>query len=119
MLNIFNIAMGFFCLFIASLADAKAVEHATKVWLNGRVNPEHIVRVFVYYIVSITPFLYSIRFFGYATVVTPSLQVLVWFLSTIVFIAILDKSIFNWGTANQTLALLISLALATLFYRLN
>lgn len=115
--NTINIILGIFCLLIASLADARAVAHATEAWKNDQIQVGHIIRVFAYYLVSIIPFLYSIRFFGYAVTVSPSIQVLLWFLSTVVFIAILDRSFLSWGGLNQVLGLMLIVGMAVLVYR--
>ena len=117
MMNIINIALGIFCLLIASLADAKAVAHATEAWKYDHVQVGHVIKVFSYYIVSILPFLYSIRFFGYAMTVSPSIQVLIWFLSTVVFIAILDRSFLGWGLVNQVIGLILVVGMSILVYR--
>jgi hypothetical protein len=117
MMNAVHIALGIFCLLVASLADARAVAHATQSWHSDQIQIGHVIKVFAYYLVSIVPFLYSIRFFGYAVTVSPSIQVLIWFLSTVVFIAILDKSFFGWGIVNQIIGLALVIGMATLVYR--
>lgn len=119
MSTILNITLGIFCLLIASLADARAVAHATEAWKHDQIQMNHVIRVFAYYLVSIVPFLYSIRFFGYAVTVSPSIQVLLWFLSTVVFIAIIDRTFFSWGGLNQVLGLLLVVGMAVLVYRIH
>lgn len=117
MMNIIHIGLGIFCLLVASLADAKAVAYATEVWKYDHIQIDRVIRVFVYYLVSIIPFLYSIRFFGYAMTVSPSIQVLIWFLSTVVFIAILDRSFLGWGLVNQVIGLILVVGMSILVYR--
>ncbi len=117
MLAIFHIGFGIFCLLIASLADAHAVNYATKVWISGKFQLGNILRVFSYYLVSIIPFVYSIKFFSYELSISPSIQVLVWFLSTVLFISIIDKSFFGWNRIDQLLGILLVIGLSVLAYR--
>ena len=114
MLRIFHVSAAIFCLLVASLADAHAVNYATKVWLNDKIQVTNIVKVFAYYVVSIVPFLYSIRFFNYAISVNASLQILIWFLSTVLFVSIIDRSFFGWHMVDQLLGIVLVIGLGYL-----
>lgn len=114
-----NIVTGVIFLLIAALADARAINHATKSWdVNQLVHMEFFLTA-VYFLCSIAPFVYSIKFFQRAGISSQTLQSLLWFATTVIFISILDRTILAWSRLDQIIALLSVLSLGTLIYRVS
>lgn len=114
-----NLTIGIFFLLIAAIADARAIYHATRCWRSGQlVNAEFWLTV-MFFLASIAPFVYSIKFFQKEGITSQTLQSLLWFATTVIFISVLDKSILNWARLDQIMSLIIALSLGILIYRVS
>jgi hypothetical protein len=112
-----SLVVGVMLLMTASLADAKAVSHAVRSWHMSKMQHVHVLSTFLFFALSVTPFVYSIRYFGMAGIISRQVQALIWFLGTILFVAILDGSFFSWKRVDQIVAGLVVAGMAWLTYR--
>ena len=114
-----HLITGLVFLLIASLADAKAVYYAVRNWSGGKLQYMNVGMTFLFFTVSVLPFIYSVKFFGNAGILSRPIQSLIWFMGTICFVAVLDGTFFEWKKIDQLVALLIVIGMTWLVVRVN
>ncbi len=98
----------------SGLADSYGFVHAARVWNGGRLIPGELGRSSVGFALGITIYWIVIRFLEQLGVHSVAIQTVGWFGATLVGVAVVTGEFRDWGTANQIIALGVTLGIGWL-----
>jgi hypothetical protein len=100
-------------------ADAKGFVYASAVWETGRFAPAMALKAAAFFMAGIPPYLLALYFLRRQGVVVAELQVMVWFVVTIVGVAVMNGRFFSWGMTDRMVAGLVLAGMLWLMVRVG
>jgi hypothetical protein len=104
---------------VSGLADARAFVHAARIWKEGPLQWAELGRSLLFFAIGITFFLITVRFLMTLGVRTATLQTMVWFLTTIVGVAMIGGDFQRWAWVDQAVAVVVAGGLVWLMTRVG
>lgn len=91
------------CLFtvISASSDAYAFVHAAEIWRDGRVVWPELMRSTLGFAVGVAGYFMAVRFLGELGVRAAEVQTLLWFVVTIVGVAVASGEFARWGPVDR------------------
>ena len=106
-----------FLLLIAGTADAKAFLHASRVWQNGNLVSEELIKSSLSFLCSISMYIFTLKYVQKAGIVSAELQVIIWLSITLIGVGIMSGKFFQWERLDQLIAVLIVVGIGFLMIR--
>jgi hypothetical protein len=103
----------------SGLADSRAFLHASQTWHNDHLNALELGRSLLFFAVGILLYILSLKFLRYLGVHSATIQTCLWFLATLVGLAILSGEFLRWQRLDQAIALGVAGGLAWLIVRVE
>lgn len=102
---------------ISGIGDAQGFVHGAAVWNNGKVVWVEVLKSTLGFIAGITPYWLSIKFLNADGITSPEIITLLWFVITIVGVAITSGKFFQWQRVDQIIGIGILVGVTWLLFR--
>jgi hypothetical protein len=90
---------------LSGIGDSQGFLHAARVWHDGTLMWEEVVKSALGFAFGIVMYWIAIRYFQESGVTMPETQTIVWFAITIVGVAALSGAFVRWRIADQLIAI--------------
>jgi hypothetical protein len=102
---------------LSGLADSFGFFYASRIWQHGSLSAPDLVRSAMGWVVGITLYVLSLRYFAVLGVSSAEIQTLVWFAMTLIGVVALSGQFFKWPLLEQSVAVSVIVALGWLLVR--
>jgi hypothetical protein len=102
---------------ISGIADAQGFIHAATIWQEGKVHWSELGKSALGFGVGLGMYWISLKYMRELGIVTPEIQTLIWFVVTIVGVAVVSGRAFQWPVADQTVAVAVLAGICWLLFR--
>jgi hypothetical protein len=92
---------------ISGLADSQGFVHASAIWRDEGVSWASLARSSIGFVVGMSSYWMSIRFMNRVGLATTDLQYLVWFLITLIGVAVATGSVRRWTSADVVVGVMV------------
>lgn len=89
---------------ITGVCDAFGFVHASRTWKGGQFSPREAILAVSLFLVGIVVYIALIRNLQRLGITSPEIQTLGWFATTVIGIAIIERSIVGWATTDKVMA---------------
>ena len=103
----------------SGLADARAFLYAAQTWPNDQLSLAVLGKSLLFFAVGILLYVLSLRFLRTLGVHSATIQTSLWFLATLVGLALLSGEFVKWQRLDQAVAIVAAAALAWLVVRVE
>ena len=103
----------------SGLADSRAFLFAAKTWENDRLNYLLLGKSLLFFGFGILLYILSLKFLRYLGVHSATIQTSLWFMATLIGLAILSGDFLKWQRLDQTVAVLVAAGLTWLVVRVE
>lgn len=114
-----SLAIIVFLTVITGFADARGFMHASAMWDGGTFVPATAVRAIAYFVVGIPAYMATLYFLRRHGLVVAELQVMVWFLITVVGVALMSGRFFTWNMVDRLVAGVVVIGMIWLVARVG
>ena len=104
---------------VSGTFDAIGFTYAARIWQENHLQWKALVHSAVGFATGIAIYWFTIRYFWELGVVSPELQTLIWFGTTLVGVAILSGRFLQWHSSDQFVAVLVLAGIAWLLVRVE
>jgi len=104
---------------VSGACDAMGFTYAAKIWQDNHLQWKTLLHSACGFASGIALYWFTIRYFGELGVVSPELQTLIWFGTTLVGVAMLSGRFLYWRSLDQGVALLVLVGIAWLLVRVE
>ncbi len=102
---------------VSGVADARGFIHASRMWRGDDLAWAEFGRSALGFVVGIGAYWLSLRYMQRLEIVSPTVQTTVWFVVTIVGVALASGQFVRWPTGDQFVAAGVVVGLGWLLYR--
>lgn len=102
---------------LSGLADSFGFFYASRIWQQGTLSVPDLGRAAAGWVVGITLYVLSLRYFAAVGVGAAEIQTLIWFAMTIIGVVALSGQFFKWPHLEQGVAVGVIVALGWLLVR--
>lgn len=102
---------------ICGAADALGFVHASRIWQGGQFQVRDALMSAAFFQLGVFMYWIALRTLGDWGVVSTEAQTLVWFVTTIIGVAILSGQFMRWQAVDQCIAIVVMLGMAWLLSR--
>jgi hypothetical protein len=102
---------------LSGLGDAQGFLHAARMWQAGRLVAAELGRSAAGFAVGIGAYWICVRYLQRVGVEAPETQTLVWFVTTLLGVALVSGDLFRWRALDQAVAALVCLGIGWLLFR--
>ena len=102
---------------LSGLGDSMGFIHAAKIWRNGELVWEELLKSAFGFCFGIAMYWIVIRFLQQLGIVSAETQTIFWFGATIIGVAIISRKFFVWETLDQVVAVFVFLGIGWLLFR--
>lgn len=102
---------------ITGLADSQGFVHAAKVWEKGHFISPEAIKSAVAIIIGLVSYWLLIKFMQQYGIFSAEIQILIWFVVTIIGVALFSGKIFQWTVLDQAIALITLFGIGALIIR--
>ena len=103
----------------SGLADSRAFLHAAQTWHNDQLSLPELGKSLLFFAFGILLYILSLKFLRYLGVHSATIQTSLWFLATMVGLAILSGEFLRWQRLDQAIALGVAAGLTWLIVRVE
>ncbi len=103
----------------SGLADSRAFLYAAQTWPNDRLDLAQLGKALLCFALGILLYVLSLKFLRYLGVHSATIQTSLWFLATLVGLAILSGEFLKWQRLDQAIALIVATGLTWLVVRVE
>jgi len=103
----------------SGLADSRAFLYAAQTWPNDQLNLVMLLKALLFFAFGILLYVLSLKFLCYLGVHSATIQTSLWFLATIVGLAILSGEFLKWQRLDQAIAIAVAAGLTWLVVRIE
>ena len=89
---------------ITGICDAYGFVHSSRTWKDGQFSPREAILAVSLFLVGILVYIALIRNLQRLGITSPEIQTLGWFATTVIGIAIIERSIVGWATTDKAMA---------------
>ncbi len=104
---------------LSGLGDSQAFLHSARIWSNGKLIGKEIGFASFGFLVGAIMYWIAIKFMQDIQINAPELQTLLWFIITIIGVAIFSGKFLEWDNINKIISVIVLLCLCILIYREN
>ena len=101
---------------ISAIGDSQGFLHASRLWQEGKLIPLEILKSGVGFLTGIITYWILIYFLQKMGVVSAEIQALLWFVLTIIGVAVVSKEFLEWKRTDQLIAFLVITGISWLLY---
>jgi hypothetical protein len=102
---------------ISGLADAQGFIHASNVWLNGKLIWAEVIQSALGFGIGIVAYWMCIRFLQDFSIISPEIQTVGWFTTTIIGVAMFSGKFLHWQIVDQMVGMAVLLGVVWLLAR--
>lgn len=102
---------------LSGICDAQGFVQASRIWTDGRLHPEAVVRSGAGFAAGICIYWVCLRHLDALGVRAPEVQTLMWFGTTLIGVALISGAFLTWRRADQLVAFAVLLGIAWLMVR--
>jgi len=102
---------------ISGLADAQGFIHASNVWLNGKLIWAEVIKSALGFGSGIVAYWICIRFLQGFRIISPEIQTVGWFTTTIIGVAMFSGKFLHWQIVDQMVGMAVLLGVVWLLAR--
>lgn len=117
--RIFLIIIIIACIILSGVGDSQFFYHASFTWNHGKLYLPELIKSAIGGLVGLILYWFSVRFLEQAGISSPEIQTLLWFVTTILGIAILSNRFFHWSHIDQFVGIIVLLGIAWLLVRVG
>jgi hypothetical protein len=103
----------------SGLADSRAFLHAAQTWPNDHLSLTELGKALLFFAIGILLYVLSLKFLRYLGVHSATIQTSLWFLATLVGLAIMSGEFLRWQRFDQALAVAVAAGLTWLVVRVE
>ena len=104
---------------VSGTFDAMGFTYAARIWQENHWQRKALVQSAFGFATGITIYWFTIRYFWELGVVSPELQTLIWFGTTLIGVALLSGRFLHWRSLDQVIAMLVLIGIAWLLVRVE
>lgn len=102
---------------ITGVCDAYGFVHASRAWRDGNFVAREAILAVSLFMVGILTYIAVIRNLHNLGITSPEIQTLGWFATTIIGIAVIERSIFSWAYSDKAMAVVAIISVGWLVVR--
>jgi len=102
---------------ISGLADAQGFIHASNVWLNGKLIWAEVIKSALGFGIGMVAYWMCIRFLQDFSIISPEIQTVGWFTTTIIGVAMFSGKFLHWQIVDQMVGMAVLLGVVWLLAR--
>jgi len=103
----------------SGLADSRAFLLAAQTWHDDRLDLLLLARSLLFFAIGILLYVLSLKFLRYLGVHSATIQTSLWFMATIVGLALVSGEFVKWHRVDQAIAILVAAGLTWLVVRVE
>ncbi|HZF17942.1 MAG TPA: hypothetical protein VE046_18595 [Steroidobacteraceae bacterium] len=103
----------------SGLADSRAFLFAAQTWHDDRLNLQLLGKSLLFFAIGILLYVLSLKFLRYLGVHSATIQTSLWFMATIVGLAVISGEFVRWHRLDQAIALVVAAGLTWLVVRVE
>jgi hypothetical protein len=103
----------------SGLADSRAFLYAAQTWQDDRLDFLLLGKALLFFAFGILLYILSLKFLRYLGVHSATIQTSLWFLATIVGLAIISGEFLKWQWLDQAIAIVVAAGLTWLVVRVE
>src|SRR5882672_338145 len=103
----------------SGLADSRAFLLAAKTWENDRLNYLLLGKSLLFFGFGILLYILSLKFLRYLGVHSATIQTSLWFMATLIGLAVISGEFVRWHRLDQAIALVVAAGLTWLVVRVE
>jgi hypothetical protein len=104
-------------LIVSGLADGRGFFHASRLWNDGHLQGDELVRSALWFSWGICNYWISLYWARKLGIASPLVQTLLWFTATVVGVAVASRELGSWATVDKAVALGVAAGLGVLLVR--
>jgi hypothetical protein len=101
----------------SGLCDAFGFVHASRVWKHGHFALHNAVVALSLFLLGALTYIFVIKYLDRLGVTSTEIQTLGWFATTVVGIAVIERSIFGWTLTDKAMLILAAFSVGWLVVR--
>ncbi len=103
----------------SGLADSRAFLFAAQTWHDDRLNLLLLGKALVFFAIGILLYVLSLKFLRYLGVYSATIQTSLWFMATIIGLALISGEFVRWQRLDQAVAIVVAAGLTWLVVRVE
>ena len=103
----------------SGFADSRAFLYAAQTWPNDQLNLTTLGKSLLYFAIGILLYVLSLKYLRALGVHSATIQTSLWFLATIVGLALLSGEFLKWQRLDQAIAVIVAAGLTWLVVRVE
>ena len=103
----------------SGLADSRAFLYAAQTWPNDQLSLAMLAKALLFFAFGILLYVLSLKFLRYLGVHSATIQTSLWFLATLLGLAILSGEFLKWQRLDQAIAIVVAAGLTWLVVRIE
>jgi hypothetical protein len=103
----------------SGLADSRAFLYAAQTWPNDQLSLVMLAKALLFFAFGILLYVLSLKFLRYLGVHSATIQTSLWFLATLLGLAILSGEFLKWQRLDQAIAIVVAAGLTWLVVRIE
>ena len=103
----------------SGLADSRAFLYAAQTWPNDQLSVLVLGKALLFFAFGILLYVLSLKFLRYLGVHSATIQTSVWFLATLVGLAVMSGEFVKWQRIDQAIAIIVTAGLTWLVIRVE
>jgi len=104
-------------LVISGVCDSLGFTYAARIWHDNLIQWRELARSACGFAAGITIYWFTIRYFSELGVGSAELQMLIWFSTTLIGVAVLNGRFLHWPSSDQAVAMLVLIGITWLLIR--
>jgi hypothetical protein len=102
---------------LSGLADAQGFVHASTTWVNGQIIWAEGLKSLLAFGIGAICYLLAANFLKQAGIVLPEIQTIIWFVVTIIGVAVISGRFLHWHLVDQLVGIAVLCGIAWLLVR--
>ena len=103
----------------SGVADSRAFLYAAQTWQDDRLSLPLLGKSLLFFAIGILLYIVSLKFLRYLGVHSATIQTSLWFMATIIGLAIISGEFVKWQRLDQAIAILVAVGLTWLVVRVE
>jgi hypothetical protein len=112
-----NVAIILVLTLLSGISDSHGFIHASRMWRDGTLDSRELLQSAVWFSVGIVLFWFSVKYMNQVWDLSAEVKTLLWFVATIVGVAAVNGTFFQWKPADQVVGLGVLSGVAWLLWR--
>jgi len=113
----FNLIIIIIVTLIAAIGDSLGFVYAAQVWKAGKLIWKELAKSAIGFWIGNIGYWIAVRYLIERKVISPEIQTIIWFITTVIIIAILSGRFFKWQLLDQIVGIGVMLGVGWLIFR--